>query len=140
MAGVIEAHNSVPHPSRLQQLPFGIGNAQVSQLDYVYNDQNNSEQILAGGLANFTLKLNENNNLSFKNIYSINSDDKLITRTGEISPLESNPTLLRSNARWFTSNQVYSGQLSGEHLIKKLQAHLLLRPGRLNLLSNLIHI
>ena len=74
---------------------------------------------MAGGLANFTMKLNENNNISFKNIYSINSDDKLINRTGEIGPLDVNPILIRSNARWFTSNQVYSGQLTGDHLIKK---------------------
>jgi TonB-dependent receptor len=90
-----------------------------SQIDYIYNDQNNNEQILAGGLANFTLKLNKNNNISFKNIYSINSDDKLIARTGEINPLEANPTLLRSNARWFTSNAVYSGQLTGDHYLEK---------------------
>lgn len=96
----------------------GSGSA-PSQMDYDYLDQNNTEQVLAGGLANFTLKLNENNNISFKNIYSINSDDKLIYRTGEINPLDANPTLIRSNARWFTSNQVYSGQLTGDHLIKK---------------------
>jgi hypothetical protein len=63
--------------------------------------------------------LNDSNEIGFKNIYSINSDDKLIARTGEINPLESNPSLLRSNARWFTSNQVYSGQLTGNHLLNK---------------------
>jgi len=97
----------------------GTGNDAGSQLDYSYKDQNNNESVLAGGLANFTLRLNPNNNISFKNIYSINSDDKLIARTGEINPLETNPTLLRSNARWFTSNAVYSGQLSGDHLFEK---------------------
>jgi len=87
----------------------------ASQLDYEYLDHNNGEQVLAGGLANFAIKLNDKNEISFKNIYSINSDDKLIARTGEINPLETNPSLLRSNARWFTSNKVYSGQLMGSH-------------------------
>ncbi len=90
-----------------------------SILDYTYLDHNNNEQILAGALANFMLKLNEKNNISFKNIYTINSDDKLIQRTGEINPLDVNPTLLRSSARWFTSNSVYSGQLAGDHELGK---------------------
>lgn len=93
--------------------------AQPSQIDYDYLDKNNSEQVLAGALANFTYKWNENNSFGFKNLYSINSDDRLINRTGEVNPLESNPTLLRSNARWFTSNNIYTGQLNGEHLIRK---------------------
>ena len=91
---------------------------QASQLDYEYLDKNNVEQVLAGAMANFSLRINKNNTLSFKNIYSINSDNKLINRTGEINPLEANPSLLRSNARWFTSNQIYSGQLNGDHLLK----------------------
>ena len=95
----------------------GTDDHQESQIDYEYLDKNNVESVLAGALANFTLKLNENNNIGFKNIYSINSDDKLINRTGEINPLDDNPNLLRSNARWFTSNTIYSGQLNGEHLI-----------------------
>jgi hypothetical protein len=93
-------------------------NAQASQLDYEYLDQNNESSVLGGALANFSLKLNENNTVSFKNIYSLNSSDKLIYRTGTINPLESNPNLLRSTARWFTSNNVYSGQLEGQHLLK----------------------
>jgi len=89
-----------------------------SQMETDYLDKNNTESVLAGALANFTLKLNKNNTIGFKNIYSINSDDRFINRTGEIGPLEINPNLLRSNARWFTSNNIYSGQLNGEHLLK----------------------
>lgn len=106
----------------------GSDPSQAAQLDYEYNDHNNGSNVLAGALANFTMKLNENNSISFKNIYSLNSSDKLIYRTGVINPLESNPNLLRSTARWFTSNQVYSGQLNGEHLLtnKKLKIEWLL--------------
>jgi hypothetical protein len=90
-----------------------------SQLENNFLDKNNSEQVLAGALLNLTYSLNENNRLSFKNIYSINSDDRLINRTGEREVLDANPTLIRSNARWFTSNNIFSSQLSGEHLLKK---------------------
>lgn len=89
--------------------------AQTTQIDYDYLDHNNVTNLLAGALMNFAFKVNERNTINFKNIYSINSSDKLISRTGEINPLESNPNLLRSNARWFTSDQVYSGQLEGQH-------------------------
>nr|WP_294858786.1 TonB-dependent receptor [uncultured Fluviicola sp.] len=88
---------------------------QSTQVDYDYLDKNNVTNLLAGALMNFAFKINERNTINFKNIYSINSSDKLINRTGEINPLESNPNILRSNARWFTSDQVYSGQLEGQH-------------------------
>lgn len=91
---------------------------QASQIDYDYLDKNNVESVLSGALANFSFKLNDKNTFSFQNIYSINSDDKLINRTGEINPLEANPSLLRSNARWFTTNAVYSGQITGKHTFK----------------------
>ncbi|HLP56189.1 MAG TPA: outer membrane beta-barrel protein [Fluviicola sp.] len=89
-----------------------------SQRETDYLDKNNSEQVLAGALVNLSFKINENNSIGFKNIYSINSDDRLINRTGEIGPMEADPVLIRSNARWFTSNNIYSGQLNGEHLLK----------------------
>jgi hypothetical protein len=92
-----------------------------SQIDYDYLDKIYSEQVLAGGLANISFKLNDNSSFSFKNLYSINSDDRVIARGGKTNPLESNPTLLKSNARWFTSNKIYSGQLSGEHYLPKVK-------------------
>jgi hypothetical protein len=97
---------------------------QASQIDYDYLDKNNVESVMSGALANFTFKLNDKNTFSFQNIYSINSDDKLINRTGEINPLEANPSLIRSNARWFTSNAVYSGQITGKHSFKTEKAKL----------------
>jgi len=92
----------------------GIG----SQLETDYLDNVYSTQVLAGSMLNLTLKFNQHNKVSFKNVYNLNSDNRLINRTGERDPLESNPTLIKSNAYWFTSNNIYSGQLIGEHLSK----------------------
>ncbi len=89
--------------------------SQSTQLENDYLDKNNVTNLLAGALANFAFKINERNTINFKNIYSINSSDKLINRTGATNALESNPILIRSNARWFTSDRVYSGQLEGQH-------------------------
>lgn len=88
-----------------------------SQIEFDYLDKVYSTQLLMGAMANFSIKLNDKNKIGFKNLYSINSDDRVINRTGEKDPLEANPTLIKSNALWFTSNKIYSGQISGDHHI-----------------------
>jgi CarboxypepD_reg-like domain/TonB-dependent Receptor Plug Domain len=90
-----------------------------SQIEYDYLDKVYAEQLLAGALANLSFKWNDNNSFSFKNLYSINSDDRVIARGGKINALEVNPTLLKSTARWFTSNKIYAGQFTGEHYLPK---------------------
>ncbi len=91
------------------------GGSGASQIENDLFDKVYSSQTLMGSMLNMSLKFNDKNKVSFKNLYSINADDRTILRTGEINPLESNPNLLRSNARWFTGNNIYSGQLIGEH-------------------------
>ena len=77
-----------------------------------------STQILASGLANFSLKLNKNNLVNFKNIYSINSDDRVIERNGIPANGETADYFITyGNARWFTSNKIYSGQINGDHYL-----------------------
>lgn len=86
-----------------------------------YNEDFFVAQTLAGAIANFSMKLNSNNIFSFKNLYSINADDKIIIREG-VNDATSDPnSLSRAKARWFTSNQIYSGQLSGEHFITRIK-------------------
>lgn len=97
---------------------MGTNSAQSAQIEFDYLDHNNVTSTLAGALLNFSMKLNERNDINFKNIYSINTDDKLIARTGTINPLESNPSLIKSNAYWYTQNNIYSGQFSGDHMMK----------------------
>jgi hypothetical protein len=89
--------------------------AQTTTMENDYLDKNNVTNLLAGALANFAFKINERNTINFKNIYSINSSDKLISRSGIKDVSEDNPIMLKSNARWFTSDRVYSGQLEGQH-------------------------
>ena len=78
-----------------------------------YNDKKYSEQVLTAALANFSLKINENHSLSFKNIFSINSTDFVTVRNGKKNVDELRET--DSDVRWFTSNKIYSGQLNGDH-------------------------
>ena len=89
-----------------------------SLLTESYTDKNYSTQTLAGALSNLTYKWNANNQLSFKNVYSINTEDRVIARQGEINP-NSDPVLSKSFVKWFTSNQIYTGQLIGDHFLEK---------------------
>ncbi len=83
--------------------------------DTDFLDKKYSEQILFGGILNMAFKLNANNSFSFKNLYSINSDNKIIIRNG-LTNINDKIGISTSN-RLFTSNNIYSGQLSGEHYL-----------------------
>ena len=98
-------------------------NATKSLLTESYTDKNYSTQTLAGALSNVTYKWNANNQLSFKNVYSINTEDRVIARQGEINP-NSDPILSKSFVKWFTSNQIYTGQLIGDHYLEKRKIRL----------------
>lgn len=82
-----------------------------------YTDTIFNSNILASVLWNLSYKLSPNNQIGFKNLFSINSDDKVVSRRGLFDA--AGPTWERSSVRWFTQNRIYSGQLSGEHLIAK---------------------
>jgi TonB-dependent receptor len=83
-------------------------------IDKIYADQ-----ILLGALANLSFKLNSRSTLNWKNILSINSDDRVIRRTG-FQDASGDPNFLtRQDARWFTSNTIYSSQLIGDHILSK---------------------
>lgn len=82
-----------------------------------FKDKNYVSKVLTAGLANFSLKFNENHNISFKNIYSINSTDLVVERYGLKDVPDVRTT--KADVRWFTSNKIYSGQLNGEHYFTK---------------------
>jgi TonB-dependent receptor len=77
-------------------------------------DQNYSVQTLTAAIANLSLKLNANNNFSFKNLYSINTDNRVMDRNGSLNQ-ESDPLYINTTSRMYTNNKIYTGQLLGEH-------------------------
>jgi TonB-dependent receptor len=79
-------------------------------------DQNYSTQTLLAAIGNISLKMNANNTFSFKNLYSIISDNKVMDRNGSLSQ-ESDPLWINTTSRIFTNNRIYTGQLSGEHFL-----------------------
>lgn len=87
----------------------------VSTLANDYFDKTYSTQILIGALLNLSCKISDNHSISSKNLYSINSDDRTIFRTGTVLPTDPNPQIMKSYAMWFTQNKIISSQLIGEH-------------------------
>jgi outer membrane receptor protein involved in Fe transport len=91
------------------------GTAAPSVIVANYTGANFSQQVLTSAIANFSLKFNPNNSLTFKNIFSINSRDLVTIRQGKEDV--NDVPLFDEDIRWFTSNRIYSGQLGGEHYL-----------------------
>ena len=85
----------------------------TNQLDQTYNVQK-----LSGAIVNLALKLNTNNSFSFKNLYSISSESRVMDRNGSLSQ-ESDPLWLSQTNRLYIKNNIYTGQLAGEHFLPK---------------------
>lgn len=82
-----------------------------------YTEKSYNTQTLLGAIANLSFKINNNHNISFKNIYTINSEDKVFMRDGRNDILNEPDRYFKSYALWFTSNNIYSSQLIGEHYL-----------------------
>lgn len=82
-----------------------------------YRDSLYNNEVQSSILWNVAYKLNDNNKISLKNLYSINTSNKVTVRNG-LSDV-AGPTWEKSSVRWFTQNNIYSGQLSGEHMLPK---------------------
>jgi TonB-dependent receptor len=85
-----------------------------------YKDTTFSKTILASAIWNLSFKIHPNHQIGFKNLYSVNTEDRVITRKGA-AIIESPTTWERSSVRWFTQNNIYSGQLNGDHYIEKIK-------------------
>lgn len=96
-----------------------------SSLLFDYNSHKYSSDVLAGALANFALKLNNNNKITLKNILNVNSSDYTTLRTG--LDFEQNSTLgenIRARELAFKSNTFFNTQLGGEHNIPGIKSKL----------------
>lgn len=95
---------------------FYVINGKVAQPSFEYENNRYSTDVLGGMLANFSLKLNSNNKISFKNILNVNTTDYTNLRTG--LDYESNSILgenVRARELGFRANTFFNTVLSGEH-------------------------
>ncbi|CAN5518748.1 TonB-dependent receptor [soil metagenome] len=96
---------------------FSVDNGKADVL-FDYNNNKYSEDVLWGALGNITLQLNNNNKVSFKNVFNVNATDYSNLRTGldyEFDP--DNGANIRAREISFKSNIYFNTQLTGEHNI-----------------------
>lgn len=89
---------------------------------YEYNDDQYKNQILWGGMLNLSYKINDNNKLSLKNSYTVNSADITTLRTGTNY---SRAVYVKNEYYDFSSNQLASSILNGDHVLNgsKIKIH-----------------
>jgi TonB-dependent receptor len=99
---------------------FNINDSKAdASFDY-YNNKY-SDDVLAGLLANFSLKLNANNKISFKNLLNVNTSDYTTLRTGkdfERDPV--NGENIRATETGFRTNTFLNTQIKGEHNLREV--------------------
>ena len=78
-----------------------------------------TKNILNTVLLNLKWDINEHNTIRFKNMYSINSEDKTNIRNG-VRELDNDPRQWeKSTNMWYTQNNLLTQQLIGTHEIKR---------------------
>jgi TonB-dependent receptor len=78
-----------------------------------------TQTILNSAMLNFAYQINDKNIIRFKNLYSINSEDKVNIRNG-VREMDNDPRQWeRSTNFWYTQNNLLTQQLYGKHEIKK---------------------
>ena len=80
--------------------------------DSIYNDET-----IIGLLGNVSFKINNRNNISWKNNYSVNTDNQILKRAGQPDYDGDSTTFLKDVVRFYTSNKILSSQLIGEHQV-----------------------
>ena len=78
-----------------------------------------TQTILNSAMSNFFYKIDKNNTIYFKNLYSISSEDKVNIRSG-VRELDNDPRQWEKSTNfWYTQNNLLTNQLYGKHEIKK---------------------
>jgi TonB-dependent receptor len=84
-------------------------------IDYEFNDDRYSTDILAGALGNLTYEFNANNKISYKTILNVNTTDYTILRGGTENFGSASLDSVRANELGFQQNTFWSNQISGDH-------------------------
>lgn len=88
------------------------------QKRFSFSGNQSTFSTLWGGLFNISYKISNNHKLSFKNTYSHSSDDEVSMLKG--AQYTDAGTEQKQSAIRFTSREIYSGQLFGEHYFEGL--------------------
>lgn len=101
---------------------FNINESKAEPTFDYYNNKYSTD-ILWGALANFSLRLNANNKISFRNIINTNTSDYTTLRNGK--DFESNSQYgenVKAYEYGFKNNTFFNTQLNGEHNLPSLNS------------------
>ena len=84
-----------------------------------YNDSLYNEEVIWSALANIGIKINNKNNISWKNNMSINTDNTLVKRAGYNEYTIDSTNKVKEIFRNFVSDRIINSQLIGDHQIGK---------------------
>ncbi len=82
--------------------------------NYTFMDEQYKDHTFWGALLNLTYKLNDNNKISLKNLYSVNAEDQTIIREG--IDIENQQEISATSLK-YTSTKFYNSILSGSHYL-----------------------
>lgn len=100
-------------------------NGTNADVNFDYQNNKYSQDVLLGGLASFAVQLNNFNKISIKHLFNINASDYTTLRTGK--DFESDPILgenVKAKELAFKSNIYSNTQITGEHNLAKLNIKL----------------
>ncbi len=84
--------------------------------DSIYNDE-----VVWAVLGNIGIKINNRNNISWKNNLSVNTDNKLVRRVGVADFNVAPDDIQTETLKQFTSDKIYTSQLIGDHQVGKIK-------------------
>ena len=97
----------------------------IASLNFDYENNKYSQDVLWGALANFTLQLGNNHKIAFKNLLNVNSTDYVTKRTGKDYELNSiQGENIRASELALKTNTFFNTQVSGDHNLISLKSKL----------------
>lgn len=110
--------NSYDNPdySSDPSLPTYLPRQRRKAIDSIYNDE-----VIWAALGNIGLKINNRNNISWKNNLSVNTDNRFVRRFGNVDLTDDSSNIQRETLMQFISDKIYSSQLLGEHQIGRIK-------------------
>jgi len=116
VGGLVALSYSKSNRNLAFQNKFYSINGATADVNFDYQNNKYSQDVLLGGLANFTIQFNNYNKISIKNLFNINASDYTTLRTGK--DYESDPVLgenVKAKELAFKSNIYNNTQITGEH-------------------------
>jgi len=94
---------------------YSFSDERTADPTYLYNDDRYSQDVLWGALGAVSFQFNNNNKISYKTLFNVNTADYTTLRAGTRNNNRSVFDSLKGTELGFKQNMFWNNQLSGEH-------------------------